>query len=419
MRRLILILVMACAAPLLLAQGAHYEGGVLIAPAMVEETIRLRNRAEAIPTLAFTGPDGHTRTLELPPELDGRLGRCVQITHHQGITYAVGFVHVPVPPGKAGSDSLKQTYFQMPRRLYACDAQGRWTLLARLGPDTTHRHSTLLPLGNGRFLYGNPELCWQGDAVGPFGIYRVEDSRLQLERLVDLGLGGPWYQAVPFPAGSEDAKRFGRGPQISEAYREIKGYPEAWQILRLPSGLCFLHKGSRRWFLLDDQANRCLGQGRVGGAGPEEVLAAAVRPDGRVLVATRQGSGEERRKAWTAKPNLHTLLHPEQSLVEQWLEGRATALGRLTLERDMETVTGIWRVLDPTRGFDGEVSPPRKTEIRLHPFGILPVDLVVRPDGNLEIHQDLRFFVYSRRLRYDWLDRLLKPFTHDWRKLEP
>jgi len=413
MRRLIL----AAAAPLLLAQGAHYEGGVLIAPVAVEKAIRLRNHPESIPTLAFTGPDGRTRTLELPPELDGRLGRCIQITHYQGTTYAVGFVHQPLPPGKAGNDAMKQAYFQQPRRLYACDPRGRWALLARLESDATYRSWTLLPLGAGRFLFGNPAFCWQGDAVSPFGIYRVESGRLQLERLVDLGLGGPWYRAVPFPAGSEDAKRYGRGPQITEAYREVQGHADAWQVLRLPAGLCFLHRTSRRWFLLDDQATRCLGQGRLGGTEPEELLAAAVRPDGRVLVAARPGSSSDNFKAWIAQNSVFDRQGPTATPGDALLLGRAEAL-RPPMFQEVP-LTGLWRILDPATGQLWDTPPPARLVLQGLPFSLVPLNLQVRPDGNVRVVQDQWPFRRPSRLRHDWLDRLLKPFTHDWRKLEP
>jgi len=413
MRRLIL----AAAAPLLLAQGAHYEGGVYIAPVTVDKTIRLRNHPESIPTLAFTSPNGRTRTLELPPELDGRLGRCIQITHHQGTTYAVGFLHQPLPPGKAGNEVMKQAYFQQPRRLYACDPKGRWTLLARLESDVTYRSWTLLPLGGGRFLFGNPTFCWEGDAVSPFGIYRVDGGRLKLERLVDLGLGGPWYRAVPLPPGTEDAKRFGRGPQITEAYREVQGHADAWQVLRLPAGLCFLHRTNRRWFLLDEQASRCLGRGRLGGTEPEELLAAAVRPDGRVLVATRPGSSSDNFKAWIAQNSVFDRQGSAPKPGDALLLGRAEAL-RPPMNREA-TMTAFWRILDPATGQLWDTPPPARLVLQGLPFSLVPLSLQVDPDGNVRVVQDQWPFRRPSRLRYDWLDRLLKPFTHDWRKLEP
>lgn len=413
MRRLIL----AAAAPLLLAQGAHYEGSVYIAPVTVEKTIRLRYHPESIPTLAFTESNGRTRTLELPRELDGRLGRCIQITHHQGITYAVGFMHPPLPPGKVGNEVMKQAYFQQPRRLYACGPDGRWTLLARLETDTTHRSWTLVPLGGGRFLFGNPAFCWQGDGVSPFGIYRVEGGRLQLERLVDLGLGGPWYQAVPLPAGSEDAKRYGRGPQITEAYREVQGHADAWQVLRLPAGLCFLHRTSRCWFLLDEQASRCLSRGRLGGTKPEELLAAAVRPDGRVLVATRPGSSSDNFKAWIAQNSVFDRQGPAPKPGDALLLGRAEAL-RPPMNQEA-TMTAFWRILDPHTGQLWDTPPPAHLVLQGLPFSLVPLNLQVLPDGNVRVGQDQSPFRRPSRLRYDWLDRLLKPFTHDWRKLEP
>jgi len=413
MRRLIL----AAAAPLLLAQGPHYEGGVLIAPVTVEKTIRLRNHTESIPTLSFTSPDGRTRILELPPELDGRLGRCIQITHHQGITYAVGFAHLPLPPGKAGNEAMKQAYFQQPRRLYACDPGGRWTLLARLESDSTHHSWMLVPLGGGRFLFGNPAFCWEGDSVSPFGIYRVEGGHLKLERLVDLGLGGPWYRAVPLPAGTEEAKRYGRGPQITEAYREVKGHAGVWQVLRLPAGLCFLHRTSRHWFLLDDQAFRRLGRGRLGGTEPEELLAAAVRPDGRVLVATRPGSSSDNFKAWIDQNSVFDRRVPTATPGDGLLLARAQAFRPLMLQE--APLTPIWRILDPVMGQIWDTPPPSRIVLHGLPFGQEPLNLHVLPDGNVRVGPDQSPFRRSSRLRVDWLDRLLKPFTHDWRKLEP
>lgn len=413
MRRLIL----AAAAPLLLAQGAHYEGGVLIAPTTVEAPIRLRNHPEPIPTLAFIEPDGRSHRLELPPELDGRLGRCIQITHHQGITYAVGFAHLPLPPGKAGNEAMKQAYFQQPRRLYACDPSGRWTLLAGLESDTSHRAWMLLPLGGGRFLFGNPAFCWQGDAASPFGIYRVGGGRLQLERLVDLGLGGPWYRAVPLPAGSEEAKRYGRGPQVTETYREVQGHADRWQVLRLSAGLCFLHRTSRRWFLLDDQVSRCLAQGRFGGAEPEELLAAAVRPDGRVLVAIRPGSSSENFKAWIDQNSVFDRQGVTATPGEALLLGRAEALRPPMFQKS--SLIASWRILDPTTGAIWDTPPPAHVTLQGLPFRLAPLNLQVQPDGNLRVLQDQWPFRRASRLRYDWLDRLLKPFTHDWRKMEP
>lgn len=410
MRRLLI----AAAAPLLFAQGAHYENGTLIAPALMEQTIRMPRHPERLPTLTFTTPDGHTRTLSLPAELDGRLGRCLQISHHQGTTYAVGFAHVPLPPGKASCEAMNQAYFQQPRRLYASGPDGRWTLLALLEPDQTHRQWLLLPLGHGRFLYGNPMLCWQGDAVSPFGVYRAEGGRLHLERLVDLGLGGPWYRAVPFAPGSEEAKRFVRGPQISEPYQELAGHPDAWKVLRLPAGLCFLHKKSRRWFLLDEQVTRCLGQGRVGGGEPEEVVAAAVRPDGNLLVATRAGSSRARSEAWMQRMDAQERLGL-QTLAGSWVHNR---LGALHRPGGLEVFQARWRVVDPLRA-TWEVPAPQHLRLEQFPFGFPEIDLVVQPDGGLSVQQDRRFFAPERRIRYDWLDRLLKPFTHDWRKLEP
>lgn len=406
----------AAAAPLLLAQGAHYEGGTLIAPATLERTIRLPRSTERIPTLAFTPPDGRTRTLELPPELDGRLGRCIQISHHQGTTCAVGFIHAPLPPGKVGQEAMKQAYFQQPRRLYTCGPDGRWTLEARLQPDTTHRRWLMLPLGQGRFLYGHPQLCWQGDAVSPFGVYRAEGGQLHLERLVDLGLGGPWYRAVPFPPGTEEAQRYGRQPKVSEAYQELEGHPEAWQVLRLPSGLCFLHRKSRRWFLLDDQATRCLRQGRVGSVGVEEVLTAAVRPDGRLVVATRLGASQTRTRAWLDHLLQQYRLQQLQTPGGHWLSNR---LGAIRPDIDKESFEARWWVVDPHAG-SWSVPPPRGVILEQHPLGFLSdMTCVVLPDGNLELRKDEIFSRRPARIRYDWLNRLLKPFTHDWRKLEP
>lgn len=410
-------ILIAAAAPLLLAQGAHYEGGTLIAPATLERTLRSPRIPERIPTLAFTAPDGRTRQLELPPELDGHLGRCIQITHHQGLTCAVGFIHTPLPPGKAVQQALKQAYLQQPRRLYTCGPDGRWKLEARLDADTTHRRWLMLPLGEGRFLYGNPQLCWLGDAVSPFGVYRAEGGRLHLERLVDLGLGGPWYQAVPFPPGTEEAPRYGRQPKVSEAYRELEGHPEAWQVLSLPSGLCFLHRKSRRWFLLDHQATHSLGQGRVGGLEPAEILGAAVRPDGRVLVATRPGSSGKRLLALSMKGSIYDMLRPKKTPAEQLLTGRGEAL-RPPLFPE-EEVHATWQVLDPPQGQLWGVAPPVNLPIRLDNFGFGSVDLTVLPDGSLHLREDMRLRETPSRIRFDWLDRLLKPFTHDWRKLNP
>ena len=62
MRRLILAAIApSLLTPILLAQDAHYESGVLIAPTIQETTIRLPRHPESIPTLTFSGQDGRTK----------------------------------------------------------------------------------------------------------------------------------------------------------------------------------------------------------------------------------------------------------------------------------------------------------------------------------------------------------------------
>ena len=79
----------------------------------------------------------------------------------------------------------------------------------------------------------------------------------------------------------------------------------------------------------------------------------------------------------------------------------------------------FWRILDPATGQLWDTPPPAHLVLQGLPFSLVPLNLQVLPDGNVRVGQDQSPFRRPSRLRYDWLDRLLKPFTHDWRKLEP
>jgi hypothetical protein len=408
MRRLLL----ALAATTLLAQP-HYEGSVFVRRVAVPVETRLGR--DSVPTLEFSGPGRSTQRLELPPELDGRLGRCELITHHRGTTWALGRLHPYLPHHPALRKLAMGAANQGPLHLYSCRDGQSWQQIGVLSREAGSQISALVPLGDGSFLLKAAAFFWKGDEVGPFGIFRLDATgKLSLEGLADLGLGGPLYRAVPFPPGTEAAKKYGRGPQVVEAHRELDGGYRRWFMRRLPAGILLVHGASGRWFLLDEQDAHGIHQGRLWAPGEAEVAFLAARPDGQALVAAFQGSRQAALQAWTRQgmrsyAALNTFpTHPGDAL----LVSRGVALDdqRFRQRPDLR-----WLVLDPRAPAPWELAPPKDFPPPLDTMDMWSFSATVRPDGNLVLERDPSLDWFREVPDRRWLQRLLQPFRLPYR----
>lgn len=389
MRRL--ALAFALATPLLQAQEAHYEGPMLV------ESVQLRTEAEfdseGTQGLVFILPEQRGRNLVLPPELDGRLGRCLRITHHHGVTYALGRTHLGLPqrPGHRGVTAPPRE--KAPVHLWKSQDGRTWKDIARVEVEGV---STFLPLEDGSFLLGRTRLFWQGDAASPFARFVLDGSALRQEGLMDLGLGTPVYRVL-------DGKA-----QVLEPHRELDGSHRRWHTQRLPSGLLLLHGASGRWFLLDAFDGHPLRQGRLWAPGEAETASLAARPDGRALVAAFPESRERSLGAWgprakqavqaplayPADPGAALLVHRCQALETP----QALAQPRLR-----------WLLLDPFTDPPTELAPPRNFPPPLDLFEATGFSFTVRPDGTLRLRENVALSQFRQLASRRWLRVLRLP----------
>jgi hypothetical protein len=398
MRRLLLTL----ATPLLMAQGAHFEGSVLVEPARVPTGTKYD--LQGAPTLNFTDAQGRTRRLRLPPELDGRLGLGLNLAHYQGTTHALGRYHLPLPPHPALARIAAGARKEQPLHLFITKDGGAWEDAARLDPPGPAGISTFLPLGDGRYLLGSRTLFGQADAYAPFAIYAVNPQKhLVQERLVDLGLGAPLYRAVPSAPGAA-----GREPQVMDANKDLDSGYRRWHVQRLPAGILLVHGASGRWFLLDDLDGHNLRQGRLWPAGEAEVATLAARPDGRVLVAAFPGSRERSLRAWP-RGDFHASLpggnyptDPGEALVIR----RCEALDDLS-QRVRPALR--WLALDPGADRLMELASPQNFPPPMNRMELASLAMTLQANGNLRLREDFGLQQFNRIPTRRWGYRLLLP----------
>lgn len=390
------ILLALLATPLLLAQ-AHYEGGLLV------ETVQIPSGRvydfDGVPTLAFTPAKGRTRHLELPPELDGRLGAGLHLAHHQGTTYALGRFHAPLPALPPGRRIDQEVGKGQPLHLFVRRPGQAWRETARLSWQDAQGLDTFLPLGNGSFLLGKRELFWEGRSLGPFALFRVDAGGwLRLERLADLGLGGPLYRKGPDGT-----------PRVAEAHAELDGGYRNWSAQRLPAGILLLHRASGRWVLLDAWDGHTRKAGRLWAPGEAETACIAPRPDGRLLVAAFPGSRKAALQAWP-EGDFHAHLkggvYPSRP-GDALLIRRCEALDTL----DYRARPALrWLALDSDTGHAMELAPPKDFPPPMNRMEVFGFRMVVQPDGRLRLRENLGLKRFMEIPARRWRQALRLPF---------
>lgn len=336
----------------LLPLGAqHFEGGTLYRPHVTYPDGKgMGHIGWAEVRLRVTTPDGRHHLMEPPPELQGRRGVCQEVAFLDGVAYACGTLNHPAfdRAGDQYFDSNRSSRRNhLPRVLYRRRGSGPWE---RLG---------LLPSGFGGASFST-FLALSGDRI----LVRTLGFPLLIKN-----------RAVPFGLLVPD----GRGGLGLEPFPGLEDVPEAIlrkaHLVRVQGHLLLIpEEGARVLHVLDGSSGRRLPDQPLAlfpsGA---SLLRALPRPDGRVLLALRQG--EEKPKGLLPLPRYGDT--PANRLVQTAFQ---RAVNRLQDTRHLSHLA--WAVLDPSTGQQQPVPSPAS----------LPADLPlwhhthlsVLPNGNLE-----------------------------------